>query len=477
MTPTAAAAMFDDADIDAYIQTHLPIRADRKDRAGEVFTPPALIDQMLDRLPPSVWRDPAGVWLDPAAGAGFFMLRVFQRLMRGLAQWEPRPAPRARHILHKMLYLVELDRRNARLCRGWFANVQQADCLTVRLPLPPHSVSYLVGNPPFQDDLGVSAATGKRIRGGKGKLYERIVQRCLDDWLAPGGWMCLLVPLNAFGGNHVAVYRSLVRERVHYLNVSPENERQFRAQGGIQQPVGFFVLERTSGKEPATNKDETNKHQQTNKTKTVIDTGSRTFSVQLQDRPVNPVYDWTPQTEAWIRAYVQPERNVVQYHRGRALSAYRRTPGKAKARARYRIVYTPRQSLYADRPALAPGVGQPKAIVFVISPQLDFVMDWTGALGAGPNTFTVPFASRAQGQRVERFLKSEVYRRLAVATRSSRQFLKYAFVQHLNLARILGPGPGPGPGSGPTANRRTVRRASQKRCQRKGRAGKGTVRR
>jgi len=41
----------------------------RKDN-DEVFTPPFLIDEMLDKLPKKVWSDPTKTWLDPCAGLG-----------------------------------------------------------------------------------------------------------------------------------------------------------------------------------------------------------------------------------------------------------------------------------------------------------------------------------------------------------------------------------------------------------------------
>lgn len=80
----------------------------RKDN-DEVFTPPFLIDEMLDKLEKSVWSDPTKTWLDPCAGLGNFSVLVLKRLMDGLENWEPNEELRKKHILENMLYHVEMN--------------------------------------------------------------------------------------------------------------------------------------------------------------------------------------------------------------------------------------------------------------------------------------------------------------------------------------------------------------------------------
>jgi site-specific DNA-methyltransferase (adenine-specific) len=73
----------------------------------EVFTPPALIHQMLDKLSPSVWSDPHKTWLDPCAGLGNFSVCILERLMAGLETWEPNEELRRKHILENQLFHIE----------------------------------------------------------------------------------------------------------------------------------------------------------------------------------------------------------------------------------------------------------------------------------------------------------------------------------------------------------------------------------
>jgi SAM-dependent methyltransferase len=50
---------------------------------GEVFTPPELVDEMLDRLPAELWSDPTKTFLDPACGTGNFLVAVVRRKIAG----------------------------------------------------------------------------------------------------------------------------------------------------------------------------------------------------------------------------------------------------------------------------------------------------------------------------------------------------------------------------------------------------------
>lgn len=70
----------------------------------EVFTPPHLVDSMLDTLPAEVWKNHTYRWLDPATKSGVFLRQISKRLMAGLAGWEPNAGKRREHILRNMLF-------------------------------------------------------------------------------------------------------------------------------------------------------------------------------------------------------------------------------------------------------------------------------------------------------------------------------------------------------------------------------------
>jgi site-specific DNA-methyltransferase (adenine-specific) len=55
----------------------------------EVFTPPALVNNMLDLLPKELWSNPDTTFLDPVCKSGVFLREIAKRLMTGLEKKIP----------------------------------------------------------------------------------------------------------------------------------------------------------------------------------------------------------------------------------------------------------------------------------------------------------------------------------------------------------------------------------------------------
>ena len=51
---------------------------ERIKRTGEVFTPPELTNEILDKMPQEIW-EPSKTFCDPACGNGNMLLEVFKR--------------------------------------------------------------------------------------------------------------------------------------------------------------------------------------------------------------------------------------------------------------------------------------------------------------------------------------------------------------------------------------------------------------
>jgi len=48
---------------------------------GEVFTPAALVSEMLDKLPADCWL-PEKTWLEPSCGTGNFLVQILERKLK-----------------------------------------------------------------------------------------------------------------------------------------------------------------------------------------------------------------------------------------------------------------------------------------------------------------------------------------------------------------------------------------------------------
>jgi len=70
----------------------------------EVFTPPKIVNKILDLLPVDVWSDPSLTFLDPGSKTGVFLREITRRLYKGLEVVMPDEESRLEHILTKMVW-------------------------------------------------------------------------------------------------------------------------------------------------------------------------------------------------------------------------------------------------------------------------------------------------------------------------------------------------------------------------------------
>ncbi len=85
--------------------------------SDEVFTPPELVDKMLDIFPEEVWHDSSLKWLDPACKTGIFLRQIAKRLMEGLRDEFPDEEARRQHIFKNMLYGIAITDLTALMSR------------------------------------------------------------------------------------------------------------------------------------------------------------------------------------------------------------------------------------------------------------------------------------------------------------------------------------------------------------------------
>ena len=70
----------------------------------EVFTPPAVVNQMLDLLPQELFASPKTKFLDPATKSGVFLREITKRLIKGLENEIPDLHTRVDHILQTQVF-------------------------------------------------------------------------------------------------------------------------------------------------------------------------------------------------------------------------------------------------------------------------------------------------------------------------------------------------------------------------------------
>lgn len=85
--------------------------------SDEVFTPPQVANQMLDLLPPELWRNPNARFLDPCCKSGIFLREIAKRLDKGLESQIPDRQERINHILTRQLFGIAITELTALMSR------------------------------------------------------------------------------------------------------------------------------------------------------------------------------------------------------------------------------------------------------------------------------------------------------------------------------------------------------------------------
>lgn len=83
----------------------------------EVFTPPSVVNKMLDMLPSELWSNPEAKFLDPMCKTGVFLREIAKRLMKGLEEEIPDIQERANHIFTKQLFGIAITELTALMSR------------------------------------------------------------------------------------------------------------------------------------------------------------------------------------------------------------------------------------------------------------------------------------------------------------------------------------------------------------------------
>ena len=91
---------------------------ERITKNGEVFTPKALVEKMMDKIPAEKWKDPKATFLEPCCGNGQIVIGMLERrISSGISPI----------IALQTLFGVELMQDNVDLCKDRIRDVLRAN--------------------------------------------------------------------------------------------------------------------------------------------------------------------------------------------------------------------------------------------------------------------------------------------------------------------------------------------------------------
>jgi superfamily II DNA or RNA helicase len=247
---------FIDSNVLSIIRDRLTVRKEEKNLYGEVFTPIELVCEMLNKIPDEVWKNPNLKWLDPANGIGNFPVVVYYKLMESLKDEIPADTQRSRHIIENMVYMVELNQVNSKVCEKIFHMIDpksKPNIITGSFIGPKEDYKKIIdfdfkfdvifGNPPYNSG-GIQSKKGTKV--GKKTIWPLFFDKSLEYlndnmylcFITPGSWVSLQSDSQRFLDNQILY--------IKFYNIRKAPTIFGKVSGEI--PLTYYLLQKSNTK-------------------------------------------------------------------------------------------------------------------------------------------------------------------------------------------------------------------------------------
>ena len=207
-------------------------------------------------------------------------------------------------------------------------------------------------------------------------------------------------------GNTGKAYEDIIKFNTHVVNINNIQKTYFP---GIGQSMCYFLVEK--GKK------------NNNFKTTIINQNNNKINVILKDRPVNPIRNWTNETEKLILKYITKEDNEFKRTSDSNIPP-RNNDGKI-------TVIETATAEYKTNDKTAQGYKVPKYILFRMSPTHEGRLDFKGNYGLYAQIYFIPIKG-INVKKLQGFFSSEDYKTLVNSVTTS-QYLKDSFVKHIDI--------------------------------------------
>ena len=220
-----------------------------KKKFGEVFTPMSFINNDMlgdleayykEKYNKNIFEDETLKWGDTTTGMGNFPIAIYYKLMDGLKKKIPNEKDRKKHILEKMLFMAEYNKKNCFVVKQIFninnefkLNLYEGDSLQLDIQKEFGIAKFdiVIGNPPYNEELKSSGATA---------LYNKFVEYYIEKC----DLLCFVIPSRWFsGGKGLDSFRKNMLERtdIVYIKHFDDASKIFGSSVDIKGGVNYFL--------------------------------------------------------------------------------------------------------------------------------------------------------------------------------------------------------------------------------------------
>ena len=405
-----------ETNVEQYIDNDLTIRIAEKNKYGEVFTPYELIKELLDNLPKSLWSNPELCILDPCAGTGNFMMLVYVKLMTGLASQIPNKKKRSYHILSKMIFMIELNPRNAKQLTSFFGektNIFQGDFLDSSrkwmTTLGKKRFDLIVGNPPFQTNKS------SKYQGSVGNrtLWDKFLDFIFHEQLLNSrGYLGFINPSNWRRPKHPLYSLLTIQNQLRFLHIYGKKDGLTKLHA--QTRFDLYIVQEGSS----------NTHKNTK----IIDEKGETHFLDLKLWPFLPNFSYKN-----IQKIIVPKERGIHIMFDAGLYDARKLSKKKTKKFPHPIVHNiTKRGLglkYAQEKKKHFNV--PKVLLNFNEKQYP-INDFEGKYGMSQLTFGIPIKSKKQGDEIILAIESPNFQEILEATKWSSFQTDYRMFQYFD---------------------------------------------
>lgn len=416
MTADGLIHMMNDKDIEEKIEQYLSVREEEKNKHGEVFTPMHMIEEMLDKLPNKVWSNPNLKWLDPASGIGNFFMVVYLKLMKGLEKWETNIKKRSKWIIKNMLYMIEINTENIKVCKNIFGSKANICCANFLedsekcfKKFGTDKFDIIIGNPPFQDDV-----TGLEGAQGRHDIYPKFFIKSFSllnnngylSFITPGKWRA---PDKI--GDLKEMWDIFVSNNALYLKIYSQEKTRKIFGGKALTRIDYYVIQKNA------------KYNNT----IVVDEENKKYNINLRDWNFLPNFDITN-----IKKMLADKENGIKviYHSSQFDKRKPYVSESKKGSYKYPILHSHTikdgNIFYWTNAKEITG----KKFVNMFVPKVILIKgvyvyplnDYKGEYGMSNYSFGLPISSKKEGDDIVKAINSDGFKRLISATKWSSNF-------------------------------------------------------